>query len=452
MIRKLITVMLTCVSFIVEAQVNIITTIAGTSVRGYNGDGQPATAAQLYYPEQICLDRDQNIYIADAANQRIRKISAITREITTVAGTGVGGYSGDNGLAIIAEMNAPQAITIDNVGNIYVADGLNRRIRKIEATSGVISTITGTGVVGNSGDNGPAIYATVNVPSGLCTDKFNNLYFADFHNNNVRKIDATTGVITTVAGSLTYGYAGDNGLATNAQLNGPFDVSVDSIGNLFFTDAFNSAVRRVDYATGIITTIAGGVSGYSGDNFDATDAKMLEPTGIFMDKQYNIYVSEHGNGTIRKITGTGVTESGEITGVITTVAGKGVIGFGGDGGPATNAKMQPDDIWVDDYGNLIIADYENHRIRKVNNALKVNDLNKVDVISLYPNPTDGKFTVKAAANESTVTVLNMSGVQVYMVQSHTAKTDVDISNQPSGQYLVYVQCGDDKYVSKVLVR
>jgi hypothetical protein len=451
MIRKLMTIIFTCVSFIAGAQVNIITTIAGTGIGGYNGDGLLATACQLFYPEQICLDSHGNIYIADDYNHRVRKLSISTGLITTIAGTGVAGFSGDNGPADSAELDVPQGIAIDNLGNIYISDALNRRIRKISATSGIITTIAGTGLLGNTGDGGNAIYATVNTLSGLCTDKFNNVYFADFHNNNVRKIDAVTGIITTVAGA-SYGYSGDNGLATAAGLNGPFDVFADSVGNLFFTDLWNSAVRRVDHVTGIITTIAGGSSGYSGDNLDATDAKMQEPAGIFIDKQNNIYVSEFSNGTVRKITGTGVTSTGAITGVITTVAGRGIPGYSGDGGPATNAKMQPDDIWVDTYGNLIIADYENHRIRKVNNALKVNALKKVDVISLYPNPTDGKFTVKAATGESTVTVLNMSGIQVYMVQSHTVKTDVDISNQPSGQYIVYVQCGEDKYVSKVRVR
>ena len=451
MIRMLMILIFTCACFKTQAQVNIITTIAGTDSAGFSGDEGAAINAKLNFPSQLCLDQSGNIYIADAFNHRIRKINSATGIITTVAGTGVPGYSSDNILATNTELLVPEGIAIDNYGNIYIADAGNRRIRKVDGITGIITTICGTGVIGNSGDGDQAINAEMDAPSGLCLDKYSNLFFADFHNNNIRKVDISTGVITTVVGTGISGYFGDNGPATDAQISGPFDVFVDSSGNIFFTDSWNSVIRKVDFSTGIIMTIAGnGTAGYSGDNGNAIDAKLWEPTGIFVDGGNNIFISEYKNGTVRKITGSAVTSSGEITGTITTEAGIGVPGFSGDNGPATNAQLHPDDVFIDPHGNMFIADYVNNRIRKVNNALKVNELKKEDILALYPNPTKGKFVVQTTGGKSEIVVCNIAGEQVYQIASETKEIPVDISNLPQGVYLVYVQSGDDKYVSKVI--
>ena len=451
MIRTLMILVFTCACFAMQAQVNIITTIAGTDSAGYNGDEIPAINARLKGPYRICPDKLGNFYITDALNHRIRKIASSTGIISTIAGTDTPGYNGDNIPATAAQLLVPQGVAFDTAGNIYIADGLNHRIRKITKTTGIITTIVGTGTPGMAGDSGLAINAELNGPVGLNIDRSDKLYIADYYNNEIRKVDLSTGIITTAIGNGSAGYSGDNGLAVNAQINGPLQVLTDSAGNIFVAEQWNSVVRRVDAETGIITTIAGnGTAGYSGDNGNATDAELNQPTGLFIDKVNNIFIAEYENGTIRKIVGSGVTTTGEITGVITTIAGTGVHGFSGDGGPATNAKLFCSDAFVDSYGDLIIADYENDRIRKVNNALKANELKKEDILALYPNPTKGKFVVQATVDKSEIVVCNIAGEQVYQTTSHTKETPVDISNLPQGAYLVYVQCGEEKYVSKVV--
>ena len=452
MIRIVMILFFTCACFIMQAQVNIITTIAGTDSFGYSGDNGAATNAKLKAPEGVCLDKLGNIYIADAGNNRIRKIDITTGIITTIAGNGTAGYLGDNDVAINAELWAPEAFCIDSAGDMYIADALNHRIRKITVATGIITTIAGTGVAGDIGDGNPATDAELNGPSSVCVDKYGNIYIADYYNNKIRKINSTTGIISTIVGSGAQGYFGDGALAINAALYGPLEVVTDSVGNIFISDQWNNVVRRVDATTGIITTIAGnGTLGYSGDNSDATDAHLSQPAGLFIDKDNNIFIADYGNGSIRKITGSGITSSGEVTGVITTVAGKGVTGFFGDGGPATNAKLFCSDVCFDTYGNMIIADYENNRIRKVNNALAVNQFNKTNELALFPNPTKGKFIVQTTSGNAEIFISTIAGEKVYRITSHSKETPVDISNQPPGVYMVYVQCDEGRFVSKVVV-
>jgi trimeric autotransporter adhesin len=442
MIRFLTIIIFTCACFISQAQVGIITTIAGKSPYGFSGDGGPATSAQLKAPYRICLDKDENIYIADALNHRIRRISKAGGLIATVAGSSSPGYYGDGGAATDAKLEVPQGVFVDN-DNLFICDAINRRIRKVILSSGIVTTIAGTGIVGSGGDGGMATNAELGGPVGIFVNKTGDVFIADWGNKKIRKINSVTGKIYTFAGTGGGGYSGDGGPAVNATIDGPLDVYADTNGNVLISDQYNHRVRKVDAITGIITTIAGnGTAGYSGDGGPAVNAKLNQPTGLFVDKQNNIYIAEYGNGTIRKVDG--------ATGIITTLAGTGVTGFSGDGGPATDAKLFCSDVLVDDHGNLIIADYENNRIRKVSNGVAVNGINKEVESKLYPNPTKGTFTIQTPINIALVSIYNIAGMRVYERTCTSPQTEIDITNQPPGVYMVYVQCGEQMYVSKVI--
>lgn len=309
--------LLTCACIQLHAQVYIITTICGNDTGTYNGDNIPATNAHVNAPEGLCLDHLGNLYIADGFNQRIRKINFGTGIITTVAGNGSAGFSGDDGPATDAQLSVPESVFADTANNIYIADALNNRIRKINVTNGIITTVagsgaTGTGGGGDSGDGGAATNAQLRQPVSLCFDRKNNLYIADYANNKIRKVDAVTNIITTIAGNGASGYSGDNNTATNATFSGTIEVYVDKNDNVLICDQYNHAVRKINASTGIITTIAGtGAPGYSGNNGPASNAQLNEPSGLFVDDSENIFIAE--NGAIKRIDA--------ATGIITTVAG-----------------------------------------------------------------------------------------------------------------------------------
>ena len=332
----------------------IITTIAGTGERGFSGDGGPADAAQLDVPEGVAVDGSGNLYIADKLNNRIRRVD-ISGIITTIVGTGVRGFRGDGGPAIAAQLNLPGKIAVDSAGNLYIADSFNHRVRQVDRF-GNISTIAGTGGEGYSGDGGPAIAAQLNYPQGLALDGAGNLYIADSGNGRIRRVDAS-GAIRTIAGTGEEGLSGDGGPAIAAQLNYPQGLALDGAGNLYIADSGNGRIRRVD-ASGAIRTIAGtGEEGSSGDGGPAVAAQLKFPSGVAVDSSGNVYIADWGNHRIRRI---------DSSGTITTIAGTGGSGSSGDGGPAVAAQLNlPQGVAADGNGNLYIADTENHRIRRV---------------------------------------------------------------------------------------
>jgi sugar lactone lactonase YvrE len=330
----------------------IISTVAGTGTNGLTGDGGSATAAQLYGPGGVAVDAAGTVFIADSIG--IRKVTP-ARIIFTIVGSG---FSGDGDLATNAELNSPSGINVDPSGNVYIADIQNRRIRKV-TPAGIISTVAGTGIAGSWGDGGPAIAAQLGFPVTVASDIAGNLFIADLAGGWVRKV-TPAGVITTVAGNGTFGFSGDGGPATAAALNNPNGLAVDTSGNVFIADTFNSRVRKVTPA-GIISTVAGtGVAGFSGDGGPATAAEINAPTSLAIDSIGNLFIADRSNQRIRKVT---------PAGIISTVTGTGTAGFSGDGGLATSAQLNgPHSISVDVAGNLFIADQLNARIRKVTAA------------------------------------------------------------------------------------
>jgi sugar lactone lactonase YvrE len=297
----------------IEKTTGIIYTIAGTGVFGFNGNNVAADTAFLNGPVGlkfgIAGEDTDALFFCDATNFRVRVIHSGI--ITTLAGNDTQAYGGDGGLAVYAKFSNPTCICADKHRNLYITDGVDNVIRKIDAVTGKISTYAGGGT-SLYGDGGPATSAQLHAPTGITTDTSGNIYFCDWANNVVRKIDALTGIISVIAGTYTAGFSGDSGLATAATLNRPADLIFDQEGNLFITDEFNNRIRKINAVTGIITTIAGnGATGFGGDNGPALNAKLYNPGGLCMGDSGIIYIADLENHRIRKLTpvpGTGVSE------------------------------------------------------------------------------------------------------------------------------------------------
>lgn len=331
-----------------------IFTVAGGGI----DDGRPATSAALAYPFAAIYDAAGNLYVADTQNQRVRKVDARNGKISTVAGTGAAGYAGDGRPAWGATLSYPAGLAFDRSGNLYVADSENARIRRVKAGTGVIETIAGTGSWSFSGDGGPALAADLALPLGLALDADGNLLVADAYNHRVRRIDLGTLVITTIAGNGTEASTGDGELAHLASLNFPVALAVDPGGNLYVAEDRGHRIRRVDRATGRISTVAGtGEAGFSGDGGPATSARLERPAGLAFDPAGGLFVSDAGNYRVRRVS---------TSGVITTWAGSGESGYSGDGGLAAAARLSPAGLANDPSGTgLAVVDRENNRVRRV---------------------------------------------------------------------------------------
>jgi len=332
----------------------IVTTTAGTGTAGFSGDNGAATSAQLHYPEGIALDAEGSLYVADSLNHRVRKI-ATNGIISTVAGTGTAGFAGDGGVATSAQLGEPDGLAVDATGRLYIVDTTNRRVRRV-SENGTISTVAGTGSSGSFGGGAAATSASLRFPVGVAVGPSGPIYVADFSNHRIVSVTAT-GVLSIVAGTGEPGFTGDGADATQAQLSSPAGVAVDSLGDLYIADRWNSRVRKID-AGGVISTIAGsGVSGYSGDGGAATSASLNNPVDVKVNGLGDIYVTDSSNNRIRKVA---------ADGTISTYAGTGVAGFSGDGGAATNARLNgPAGLAINDVGDLFVADMSNYRVRKI---------------------------------------------------------------------------------------
>jgi uncharacterized protein (TIGR03437 family) len=305
----------------------------------------------------LAIDSAGNIYFTDVDNYRVRRVTP-GGIISTVAGTGTMGASGDGGMALFATISDAMGVAIDAGGNLYISDSGNRRIRKM-TSSGIITTVAGTGVQGFSGDGGPAAAATLNRPTSVIVDPAGNLYFTDSSNQRIRRV-GVDGNISTIAGNGLEGFSGDGGSATAASMSFPLGLARDQAGNLYFTDGNNNRVRKIT-PSGIISTFAGNGAGhFAGDGGPAINASLNIPSDVVFDSVGNMYIADSGNNRVRKV---------DSSGTITTVAGTGVDGFSGDGGPATAAELSfPWGLTTNAAGTIYIADRVNSRIRTISSA------------------------------------------------------------------------------------
>jgi type IX secretion system substrate protein/NHL repeat-containing protein len=427
------------------ANAQIITTVAGNSTAGYTGNGSPATAAECNNPFGVAVDHSGNIYIADAFNYVIRKVNS-AGIISTVAGTNVSGFSGDNGPASNAQISGCNGVAADAAGNVYISDNGNDRIRKI-SISGIITTIAGSTSTAYSGDGGPATDAGLGSgPWGLGTDAAGNVFFADY-SGGIREI-STSGIISVVAGNFSGIYGGDGGPATAAGFVAPYGVTIDAAGNMYIADYLDNRVRKVNTA-GIVSTIAGngylsgsGMGGYSGDGAAATLAELAGPTGVAIDAAGNIYIADMNNHAVRKV---------NPAGIISTYAGTGMPGFSGDGGPATAATMfAAGGVSLSTSGDLYIADPLNNRIRKVTHAGTTGVANVSDDrrISIYPNPVSTELTITADLITQII-ITNLIGQAVYARDYHAETVSVNVADLPVGVYFVRINgTGVRKFVKE----
>lgn len=412
----------------------IITTYAGSGLSGCDGTGTSATSARITDPLGCRFDRHGSLYFANQQCHTICKVNP-SGGFIVVAGTGSPGFSGDGGPATDATFNYPNDIAFDTFGNIIISDGMNYRIRKINLTTGIVTTIAGNGVAGYNGDGIQGTAAKINGVNGLCCDKQNNLYLSDANNHRIRKINAATGVITTIAGNGIAGYSGDSGPATNAQIYAPFDLAIDSYDNIYFPDASNKRIRKIDI-TSTITTIAGtGYTGIKGDGIDASSA-YISPYKIAISKTGRIYFAD--SNRIRSI---------NPANQIVTISGNGAAGYNGDGILAVSAMLSaPSGIAVDTCGNVVFGDVGNNRIRKIAFnpdclPISVQDVTGSETISatLYPNPATETLAITAGVEIETVSVMNAIGQVVKTADGRRRRQiPLDVSELPPGVYMVRV--------------
>ena len=430
-----------------QARAQIISTIAGNGTGWYSGDGGQATAATLNQPFGVAVAAAGNMYIADYNNSVIRKVST-AGIISTIAGNGTAGYSGDGSAATAAQLNNPTGLALDAIGNVYIADWGNSVIRKVN-TAGIISTYAGNGTAAYTGDGGQATAAALADPTGVAVDAAGNVYIADYSNNRIRKV-STAGIISTIAGNGTGAYTGDGGQATAATLNSPYGVAVDAVGNMYIADWGNSVIRKVSAAS-IINTIAGtGTAAYSGDGGQATAATLNNPQGVAFDASGNVYIADRNNSRIRKVS---------TAGIIGTYAGNGTFGYTGDGGQATAAALAvPNGVAVDAAGNMYIADMGNNRIRKVcvstcaGAGIEQFSIEN-DAVRIWPNPTNSIINLSISQFDNLkmqdVEVTNTLGEVVYHSQiGSSSNYQIDVSGLQAGVYFIRVGKTTQKFIKQ----
>lgn len=343
-----------------NASTRVVTTIVGTGAFGFSGDGGPATSAMLAFPSGLAVDAAGNVVIADSYNYRVRLWTKSTGIITTIAGTGSPIFGGDGGPGTLATMSV-SGVALNAAGDVFIADTQHNRVRRWTRSTATVTTVVGTGGSTFAGDGGAGTAARLQSPQAVAVDASGNVFIADVGNNRVRVWSASTRSITTIAGNGARGFSGDGGAGTSAAIRINTGVAVDASGNVFFTDPYAQCVRLWTASTGVLTTIVGiptAGGGFSGDGGPGTSAAVIfaDGEGIAVDSAGNAYIS--ANNRVRLWT--------RSTGVVTSIAGTGAGGFGGDGGPGSSAAFSsngPRGVAVDVAGNVVIADTDNHRVR-----------------------------------------------------------------------------------------
>jgi hypothetical protein len=404
-----------------------IVTIAGTGIEGYNGDGANALSCEFDHPVDLTMDGLGNMYIADADNNVVRKIDA-SGIITT-----------------FASVHTADAIICDRNNNVYVASQLEMSVYKI-TPAGVKTRIAGKGdfVGAYSGDGGPATLASLNYPYGVAVDTTGNVYISTTADGRIRKVNSL-GIISTIAGTGGTNHTGDGGPASSAQIAAPGGISLDKNGNLFVTERGGMCVRKIN-SSGIITTVAGNTSFTNntppyGDGGPATSGFIFSPMDVTTDSLGNIYISDL-NHLIRKV---------NTNGIITTVAGNGTQGYSGDGGPATSAQINnPWGIFIDKQGALILVDWYNHRIRKLASTIGVAEYNSESAVSFFPNPTYGIFKVNSSVPLKEIQISNTQGQVLFSQQMSNDGNEVNIESLPSGLYVVRFTLPGATYTKKLV--
>ena len=385
---------------------SIINTVAGNGTGCYSGDGGPATSAELQNPAYAAFDASGNMFISDSGNNVIRKVTP-SGIISTYAGNGTSGYSGDGGAATSAELHTPEGLAVDAAGDLFIADSQNNRIREVN-TSGMISTFAGNGTYGYTGDGGPATNAEMRYPQDVKVNTSGDVFVVDYDNNVIREV-STTGIISTVAGNGSAGYSGDGGPATSAQLASPQGIAFDPSGDMFIADYGNNVIREVSLS-GVISTFAGnGTYAYSGDGGPATSAAIASPEGIAFDTHGDLFIADYGNSVIREVT---------PNGIISTFAGNHTYTYTGDGGPAGLAGIDsPYDVAVSPSGNIAITDNGNEVVREVSATSSVPFTFTVTAaparVSLVVNSTPQGTTFQTIVDTASGSPINGGTVSFY---------------------------------------
>jgi len=413
----------------------MLTDVVGTGDSGYSGDGGPATEATLKVPAGLTFDKQGNLYIADRENHVVRKVNT-QGIITTVAGTGTAGFGGDGGPATKAQLNLPSDMAVDSEGNLYISDRSNNRIRKV-APDGTITTYAGTGNEGYNGDNMAATRATLDKPFGLAVDKEGNLYIADRGNNRIRMVDAASGLIVTVAGDGGFFFIGDNGPAYRASIAGPTDVAVDDEGNIYIADRSNNRIRMVN-SLGMIRTVMGtGQQDYNGDSEVARETNLHLPFGVDLDQNGDLLVIDRSHYRIRKMLQKGNR--------VETIAGNGVKNFAGDHGPAAGANLEfPHGIAVDNQDNVIFSDKGHYRIRRINPQ------GIIDTIAgngIRGNIGDGGPALKASVFP---TILELNHKDEIFFMSPSGFIGLIRKIDTNGRIDLYMSTGDEDYQQAIM--
>jgi trimeric autotransporter adhesin len=434
----------------VDAQ-GVISTFAGCGASGYSGDGGAATAAWFSGPTGVATDGSGNVYIADKFNHKVRVVNHATNIITTYAGNGSAGYIGIGGPATDATVFYPNYMGVDHLNNVYFTDWFDDAAFVVNSTTHYIMNHCGhDDIQGYSGDGDDASLATMEIPNGIWIDNTTgDSYIVDAGSNHIRRVSGATHIVTTLCGGTAYGYSGDGGPATAASFTNIGGVASDGHGNVYIADKFNHVIRKIDQS-GTIFTIAGtGVAGYSGDNGSAQTAKLNTPTGLFYNNHGYLFICDQGNNVIRALN--------TYTDMIYTLAGTGIAGFSGDGGLASAARLNdPTQVWQDETSGVIyIADGGNNRIRKIAGAAYKATPSEIAAatateMNIFPNPSNGSFEVSVSAvpSNATIDIFNLVGQKVYSSAITKTVSKIDM-NVPTGLYNVVVTSEAGVTVKKV---